>query len=610
MATIKNSYKFLNKARVLGEQMYDDAVLFLTNAYQNSTKIFTTSSPFGQLLRVMTNIGELIMYYITDATNENNIITANNIESIYGLAALTGHNPTRPISAIGEVKIKFKPGKQSQFPGPYILVPNKSILRCQSNGVKYTMRFSSDFVRVEKNNVDFTYASIIQGVFESQRVIGTNNALQSFNINTPGFVDNDNVRVYVNSELWQQYESLYDMSVGTKGVIIRTGLAGGIDIFFGNGYFGTAPGLGAFIDIEYLVTAGSGGNISSKSEPVSFRFEDSGRDVNGEEVDLNEFLMVETSKNPSLGSDEEDPNFTKLIAPLASKSFVLANPTNYEYYLSKFNYFSYIDAYNQTGDDYLDDDNIIYLFLIPDIKRKVTTDSDYFTVDLDEFTLTQSEKSTIVAAINESGRQMTSTELQFVDPVIKKYAINVVLRTIEGYDTGVIRNQIRSKFNDYFLNVKRRDKIPKSDLIAIVEGVKGVDSVSVFFVSEENEAAIRNGYYTKSTYKVTPTTPFLQEGEGNKKRYIFFNKELITTKIPLSANEDPNLGLDEFGDITIGLNDLAVIRGGWQDRSGVYYEPTPVEGRASSLGIFFKGTVPDTINIGKIEASKNDIKNK
>jgi hypothetical protein len=609
MATVKNNYKFLNKARVLGEQMYDDAVLFLTNAYQNSRKIFTTSSPFGQLLRVMTNIGELIMYYITDATNENNIITANNIESIYGLAALTGHNPTRPISAIGEVRLKFKPGKQSQFPGPYILVPNKAILRSDSNGVKYTMQFSSDFIRVEKNNVDFTYASIIQGVFESQRVIGTNNALQSFNINTPGFVDNDNVRVFVNSELWQKYDSLYDMSVGTKGVIVRTGLAGGIDIFFGNGYFGLAPGLGAFIDIEYLVTAGSGGNISSKSEPVTFKFEDTGRDVNGEEVDLNEFLMIETSKNPSLGSDEEDPSFTKLIAPLASRSFVLANPTNYEYYLSKFNYFSYIDAYNQTGDDYLDDDNIIYLFLIPDIKRKVTTDNDYFTVDLDEFTLSVNEKSTIVAAINESGRQMTSTELQFVDPIIKRYAINVVLRTIEGYDTGVIRNEIRSKFNDYFLNVKRRDKIPKSDLIAIVEGIKGVDSVSIFFVSEENETAIKNGYYTKSTYKVTPTTPFLQEGEGNKKRYIFFNKELITTKIPLSQNEDPNLGLDEFGDITIGLNDLAVIRGGWQDRNGVYYEPTPVEGRASSLGIFFKDTVPDTINIGKIEASKNNIKN-
>jgi hypothetical protein len=608
MANIKDNLKFLSKTRVLGEQIYDDAIIYLTNAYQSSKKIFTISSPFGQILKVMSNIGELIMYYITDATTENNIITANNLESIYGLAALTGHNPTRPISAIGEVRMKFKPGKQASFPGPYILVPNRLILRCQSNGIKYTMKFTGDYIRVEKNNVDFTYAGIVQGIFESQRVIGTGNALQSFNINTPGLVDNNNVRVYVNSELWQNYESLYDMGIGTKGVIIKTGLAGGIDIFFGNGFFGQAPLLGSFIDVEYLVTAGSGGNISSNSEPVTFKFEDTGRNVNGEEVDLNEFLLIETSKNPTLGSDEEDPSFTKLIAPLASKSFVLANPENYEYFLSRFNYFSYIDAFNETGDDYLDDDNIIYLYLIPDIKKKVTTDSDYFTVDLEEFTLSADEKNMLVASINESGRQMTSTELQFVDPEIKRYAVNIVLRTIEGYDIGVIRNEIRTKLNDYFLNVKRRDKIPKSDLIAIIEAIKGVDSVSVFFVSEENETAIRNGFYTKKTYKVSPTTPFLQEGEGNKKRYIFFNKELIETKINIAPGEDPNLGLDEFGDITIGLRDLAVIRGGWKDRDGVYYEPTPVEGKASSLSIYFNGTVPDSINIGKLEAAKKDIK--
>ena len=242
------------------------------------------------------------------------------------------------------------------------------------------MKFTGDYIRVEKDNVDFTYAEIVQGIFESQRVIGTGNSMQSFNINTPGLTDNNNVKVYVNSELWQVYDSLYDMAVGTKGVIVRTGLAGGIDIFFGNGFFGQAPTLGSFIDVQYLVTAGSGGNISSSSEPVTFKFEDVGRDVNGEEVDLNDFLLIETSKNPTLGSDEESPDFTKLIAPLASKSFVLANPENYEHYLSRFNYFSYIDAFNETGDDYLDDDNIIYLYLIPDIQRKITTDSDYFTV--------------------------------------------------------------------------------------------------------------------------------------------------------------------------------------------------------------------------------------
>ena len=322
MATIKNDFKFLSKTRVLGEQIYEDCVNFLSAAYQNSRKIFTTASPFGQLLKVMSNIGELIMYYITDAATESNIITANNLESIYGLAALTGHNPTRPMSAIGEIRFKFRPGKQSEFPGPYILIPNRSILKCASNGIKYTMSFSGDFIRVEKNNPNFAYCGLTQGVYESQRVIGTGNSLQSFNINTPGLVDNDHVKVYVNSELWQQYDSLYDMSLDTKGVIVRTGLAGGIDIFFGNTFFGAAPKLGSFIDIEYLVTAGSSGNVIGSGENILFQFEDSGRDINGEEVDLNSFLLVETSKVPTLGSDEEDPSFTKLIAPMASKSFV------------------------------------------------------------------------------------------------------------------------------------------------------------------------------------------------------------------------------------------------------------------------------------------------
>jgi hypothetical protein len=609
MATKKDNYTFLNKTRVLASQIYNDSVAYLTSAYQNNNKILTPSSPFGQLLSVMSNIGELIMYYITDATNENNIITANNLESIYGLSALTGHIPSRPVSAIGEVRFKFKPGKQAEFPGAYILVPTKCILKSTGSGVRYTMRFNSDYIKVEKNNVDFIYASIIQGEFESQRVIGTGLALQSFNLTTPSLVENDNVRVYINGELWQIYDSLYDMSKDTKGVLVRTGLGGGLDIFFGNGYFGKIPVLGSYIDVEYLATIGSGGNASANSEPVMLKFEDTGRDVNGDEVDLNKFLLIETSKNPTLGSDEENPEFTKLIAPLASKSFVLANPENFEYFLSKFNYFSYIDAYNQTEDDYLDDDNVIYLFLLPDISRKLTSDEDYFSLPLEEFTITADEKKIITVAINESGRQMTSTEIQFVDPEIKKYAVNIVLRTIEGYNVGVIRNLIRTSLNDYFLNVKRRDKIPKSDLVAIIENIEGVDSVSVFFVSEENETAIKNGYYVKRSYKITPTNPFLQEGEGNKKRFIFFNKELIETKITITPGEDPNLGLDEFGDITIGLTDLVVIRGGWYDRDGIYYEPTPVEGKSSSLSIYFNGTVPDTINNRKISSSIKAIKN-
>ena len=62
-----------------------------------------------------------------------------------------------------------------------------------------------------------------------------------------------------------------------------------------------------------------------------------------------------------MGSDRENTKFTKIMTPLASKSFVLATPDNYEYFLSRYNMFSYIDAYNTTDDQYLDDDNVIYI---------------------------------------------------------------------------------------------------------------------------------------------------------------------------------------------------------------------------------------------------------
>ena len=56
--------------------------------------------------------------------------------------------------------------------------------------------------------------------------------------------------------------------------------------------------------------------------------------------------------------------FTKMMTPLASRSYVLANPESYEYFLSRYAQFSYLDAYNTTSDGYLDDDNVIYICIL------------------------------------------------------------------------------------------------------------------------------------------------------------------------------------------------------------------------------------------------------
>jgi hypothetical protein len=133
---------------------------------------------------------------------------------------------------------------------------------------------------------------------------------------------------------------------------------------------------------------------------------------------------------------------------------------------------------------------------------------------------------------------------------------------------------IRSTLNDYFLKVNRRDRIPRSDLISLIEDIPGIDSVNVFFISEENENAIRNGFYFVPVYGVDPATD---------QRVLIENKKIV-----LIEGEDPQLGLDEFGDIIIGSDDIAVIRGGWQDRNGTYFEETPVKNGIGSLNVFFK----------------------
>jgi copper chaperone CopZ len=108
------------------------------------------------------------------------------------------------------------------------------------------------------------------------------------------------------------------------------------------------------------------------------------------------------------------------------------------------------------------------------------------------------------------------------------------------YDFNSVKSAIISAVSDYLINNKRRDRLPVSDIIKVVELVDGVDSVSIFF-----DADINNQNYF-----------------GNGK-----------------------FGLDEYGDIVLtrsvtdrlgnmlDINDIQpLFRGNFTSVNGVYYE--------------------------------------
>ena len=583
---------FFSKTRIKATELFFDAFEYLQKQYDQANETFTPASPFGQILTVVANLGELILFYIEAVATELNISRARNIESIYGLSRLTGHDPTRGISSQGIIGLRLNTQAASLVDGDYVQILNNAEFEVGQNGLTYFLRFDSDYIRLEKTTRQFTNVQIIQGETEDQTFTGTGIALQSYNLTTKDPTDQYLVTVHVDGKLWKKVDSLYDMNNGEEAAMVKTSVNGGLTVFFGNNQFGQPPALGSIIKVTYVKTRGSAGNIGGKN--LDIKFKEPGTDSQGNDVDLNEVLSLNIVRNPMFGSDSEDPSFTRLIAPYQSNSFVLANPNNYIYYLSKYDFFSFVDAYNTKDDQYLDDDNIVYLFLIPDIAKKITSDTDYFNVDETEFTLTADEKEMVYEILDKSGRQIVTAEVRINDPILKKYALNIVLRYVDGFDKEEIRAAIRENLSTYFIAINRRDRIPRSDLISIIENVDGIDSVNVFFISAENEKAISDGFYEVPVYGTDPVTD---------------QKVLVETKkVVLKEGEDPQLGLDEFGDVVIGVDDLAIVRGGWDDRNGTYYEDIPNQNAISSLNIFFKETIPNNL-YNKTQQSKfNDLK--
>ena len=560
---------FFQNSRLKASELVQQAVAYLVVKYEQAANVFTPASPFGQLLSVISNIAELIFTYISHTAEELNIRTAQNIESIQGLAQLAGHDAYRGGAAFGVMGVKLN--TSNDFEGNHLKIKNFSTFTISDTGCVYFMNLPTDCIKLTVGSSSFVSIPFIQGEIETQTFTSNGTPLQSFNPVIKGMTDHDNIVVRVNGKEWKKVNSLYDMPAyddvnpeTSECFIVKTSPTIGISIFFGNDSFGKIPPSGALIEVIYIKTVGINGN--SNSTGLTYKFIDMGIDEYGNEVDLNEVLIVETIAPPMLGANYEDPEFTKTIAPKTSKSFVLATPENYVNFLSKYNQYSFIYAYHTKNDDNISDDNVIYLKVIPNIKKKLSSNEDYFEVPITEFVLDKYEKESLMSALENSGRMLIGSEVEIVDPEIKYFTINIIIRYFEDVDKTSISSSIRSVLNKYFLNINRSDIIPKSDLISIIEGIEGIDACDVFFITKDNEMAKRKGYY--------------YDDFGNI--------------IRVNKNDDPHVGFDTYGNLIMNKGCIYIPRGGWKDANDNYYTVTPEDGKIGPLNIFFDTSVNNT----------------
>lgn len=593
-------FKIFKANRLKFDEMRNDVYDYIRSVYKTNNQEFSIASPFAQLLNVVLHLGRMILYYIETSITELNIATAFHERSVRGLATLTGHTPSSGIAARGALYMTYN--NNSDYAGQTIRINNFTKIRNTSNGLTYLAVFPGKHMRLTVGAHDSKIEiPIIQGEIKYQQATGNGYALQSFNFANKSneIVDNFFVNVYVNGEQWTPVVSLLDMGYRQKACIVKTAFNGGIDVFFGTGNSGAIPEEGASILCEYIVTSGSIGNILEPDDDNYWTFDEPGYDIEGDLIDLNEIYTLSSASEVLFGAERENIDITRQLAPNVSRSFVLANASNYRYFLSKLNMFSIIDAFsgfntvedtkiekeyltaknkyeytkesymaqvNLTGkdsdaadeayanmmdaqneydilkqkyDDSKLDDNIVYLYLLPDISKRINAGENYFTCSKDRFLLSEDEKQGIINLIDDSGQKVITVENKILDPIFVNFAINIFVQIWANYNFNAVKSAILTVLSNYFIKNTRRDRIPLSDLVRIVENVAGVDSVSIFFDADKN-----NSYYY---------------GEGN-------------------------YGIDEYGDIVLSrlvsdklgniieVNDLQpMFRGGFTSVNGVEY---------------------------------------
>ena len=280
-------------------------------------------------------------------------------------------------------------------------------------------------------------------------------------------------------------------------------------------------------------------------------------DSNGKDVDMEKLFDIEIYNDINFGNDKEDYRFTKSLLPISTNNFVLALPQHYAYELKKLGIFTLVNAEEKNG--------TIYIYAVPDIRLFKRSNENYFTIPISNekvnatgyasstiyssaFELDSYERKKILNYLRSGGLTQLTRNFVIRTPKMSFYVMEVKVVRYSESTTDSVKSQIVGIMSDYFLNLTRLTRIPKSDIIKTLLSSKDIYSIDIRFISKKNED------YHKNAIE---------------------NTVIVNGMIQYPPSYDPNktLGLDSvLGDILFEADELPVLRGGWYDRVGNYYK--------------------------------------
>lgn len=647
MARLNKLNSVFNRIELNYKNLTVQIVNWLSSKYEKSSILFNASSPYGQIIEVVKEFFIQNILYLKNIVRQLDIEQTNSKRMVANIARISGHNPSRAMSATGTLKFKLKQGIniETNVFGSQVTIYNNTIVKNRTNGLYYTLKVGADKNYYLLSPGCQFFMNIIQGKYESQRFTGDGTISQSFQVVVANnaTIDNFDYQITLNGINLEIKDHLYDMLENEYSCYTRTGFNGGLDIYFGNGVNGIIPPIGSTIVITYLLTNGLQGNIIN-NKVNDFVFIDDIYDDNGNILQPSQLFDIFIETDIKFASDGESVEYTKSVIPYVSRNFVLATPQQFIYHIKKLNMFSKVNAFNTLdmvkididSDGSLDQINIneMYLYLIPRITDYYSTSVNYFNVPFDAFYLDDYEKNRILTYIRKQGIVSITSNIKIIDPIIKKFVVNIFIRRFNDVTEDNIREQIINILSDYFSNYDRYDRIVKADLISLLKQIEGIDSVNIEFIGKDNEDYHRDGAILSSTQKSVVQSTYATNSNSvnissdayrnvvsnNQSNQTNNNQKISAITITNNKNQGYEssiyggtslsigsstvvsynelsqydskkmIGIDPIlGDIVIGHNELVILRGGWSNRNGVYFSEDPKTTTGfNTINIIFK----------------------
>ena len=509
---------------------FDESVhSFLSKAFNNLGLQYTNTQIFGVIFNGIKGVMQNIMFYIEDALTEQNIFTATRKKSIFSLAKISGFEPNYGVSASGLLIAKMHINNKLNKTKHTIYVKNHSLVINKLTGIKYSIILPTDYYIFNLNNPLIEYQfKISQGIFITSKYVSKGNELETIHISTVILFDRNYVKVTVDGEEYEEVSCLYDMTdENSRNYILSIGYDNTFDITFGNGTYGKKLKDGQVVTVEYLTHDGIIGNILSNEES-EFKFLDTGTDILGNNIDLNDYLDLKVNTFISGGNNADSIDFIKNMVGANSRSLIYSNIDNMKLFLKRFSFVGYNNCY--TSLKY----NKLFIIALQNVENLYKDKEKYYELTDKEMKLTEDQKNMIITTLNNSNKTIAGFNVEFIDPIIRNYAIIIYLKTNSEYKKDIIKMNINNVVLDYFLNLPYSVKfISKSEIINLIlnnDEEKLIDFIELNFISEYNEKAYQNQYYEE----------YLSDID-------FYNDHKITNK----WNKNNTPGLDIFGNISL-----------------------------------------------------------